>query len=98
MLIVPEISKGFLFFGPNRDNLGVPVNEFLIILTQLRHVSTAVRSAKTPIEHKDNVPLAPVIRETYCPAFGVSHSKVGSNNSLLLIYHVSLPPANALFP
>jgi hypothetical protein len=58
----PPIGKRFGVFRSDGDDLGFTPDELWVILAQLRHVPAAVRSAKAPVEHQDDILFTPVVR------------------------------------
>jgi hypothetical protein len=49
-MIVPPISKLRWSFEPNGNYFRATLDEFVVVLAQLRHVPAAVWSAETPVE------------------------------------------------
>jgi len=99
-VFVPPVREGLRILRADGDDLGASLNEFLILLTQLRHVLSAVRSNEAAVEDEDDVFSAFVAGELYLAAFAVAKLEIGGWLGLdyLDIAHssISLPIVRSL--
>jgi hypothetical protein len=91
---VPPIGKRLGVFRSYGDDLGLTTDEFRVILAQLRHVPATVRSAKTPVEHQDDVLFTPVVRQIYDPVVAIPHTEVQAGRSQLFGHYGHTPFLN----
>ncbi len=59
------ILERFPVVGPDDQDLGLVLEKFVIILTQLREMLAAVRSGKAAIEHKHNILFSTIVRQAH---------------------------------
>ncbi len=83
----PEIGKVFRVFRPDRDYICPPVDEFLIVLAQLRQMRPAVRSLKTAVEDQHDSLFIFIIGKAYISAFGIFCVKIRRPDIHLNIGH-----------
>lgn len=55
VVLLPVCSESVGILRSNHQDGGLPVHKFLKVLTQLRHMRTAERSGKTPVEHEQDI-------------------------------------------
>lgn len=55
IVITPISLKGIGIFRTDDDNLGVAINKFRIIKTQLRQMRAAERSGKTAVKYQQDI-------------------------------------------
>lgn len=88
---VPPSGKGTPIFRPDSDDHRITVRKFLIVLSQLRQVLTAVGSEKAAAKHEDDILLALVRREPYRVALGVGRGEIRGLRSHFFVYHSASP-------
>ena len=55
LLFLPILPEFIGFFRAHYDNLNIPIYKHLVLLTQLRHVPTAVRSYKPSVKYEKHI-------------------------------------------
>jgi hypothetical protein len=76
LFLVPIVPECLFVLGAHHDDLGVPLGKLGDILTQLRHMPSAVGSGEATIEYQDDVLVALIVRQTYGIALEILQGKV----------------------
>jgi len=72
----PPIIESLLVLRADCDHFGAATDKFRVILAQLRHVLTAVRSGKTAIKDEDNMACTLIAGEPYLFPFAILTFKI----------------------
>jgi len=76
-MLLPIRCKSFAIFRTNNDHLSLPLDKFLIILAQLRHVPLAEWSGKAAVEHEQNVRFTAEIRKAKQLTLEIEQGDIG---------------------
>ncbi len=95
-LILPELLEGRRRIGAKRDNFRIPIDEFLILLTQARQLRAAIRSHEAAQKSQDHGLAAAELRKTDAITIYIFKLEIGRElpRGDQFILHIFLVPKN----